>query len=220
MKDADNHPEVLKRMSRKNIIVLVGIALLVSCLALAMLVLSDWPVHHFDVVRAGVLYRGGQPDAAALDGIITKYAIKTDVNLRGADRWSAWWQEERRVCEKRGVRMVDIPLADPDKVSSGLKEFLVIVTDPASQPVFVHCEAGSARTGYAVAAYRIVVEKWPYDRALREAESFRFNPDVNLNPEYCKVLQALASGLDWHKLPDAPSLESTSATTSVMSTDR
>jgi len=197
-------------MPRRTKLLITSIGLVIVVLATALILLSNWPVHHFAVVRAGVLYRGGQPDTAALDGIITKYGIKTDVNLRGTDRWAKWWLDERRVCEKHGVRMVDIPLADPDHVSSGLKEFLAVVTDPASQPVFVHCEAGSARTGYAVAAYRIVVEKWPYDRALREAKSFRFNPDVNLNPEYCKVLQSLASGLDWHKLPDAPALESTS----------
>jgi hypothetical protein len=41
-----------------------------------------------------------------------------------------------------------------------------------NQPVFVHCQHGSDRTGCAVAAYRMVEEGWPPDPAFAEMQNF------------------------------------------------
>jgi protein tyrosine/serine phosphatase len=43
----------------------------------------------------------------------------------------------------------------------------------------MHCEAGSRRTGVAVAAYRILVDGWDADRAIAEAKMLRFVPQEN-----------------------------------------
>jgi tyrosine-protein phosphatase SIW14 len=47
-------------------------------------------------------------------------------------------------------------------------KFLRIATTPALQPVLVHCQHGSDRTGTMVALYRIVVQGWSKDAALLE----------------------------------------------------
>jgi len=47
-------------------------------------------------------------------------------------------------------------------------KFLRIVTTPALQPVLVHCQHGSDRTGMMVAVYRIVVQGWSKADALHE----------------------------------------------------
>jgi hypothetical protein len=46
--------------------------------------------------------------------------------------------------------------------------FLQIVTDPNRQPVLVHCQYGADRTGAMCAIYRIVVESWTKEEAIRE----------------------------------------------------
>ena len=46
--------------------------------------------------------------------------------------------------------------------------FLRIVTDPNRTPVLVHCQYGADRTGTMCAIYRIVVQKWPKEEAIRE----------------------------------------------------
>ncbi|MBN2210712.1 MAG: dual specificity protein phosphatase family protein, partial [Sedimentisphaerales bacterium] len=46
--------------------------------------------------------------------------------------------------------------------------FLEIVSDPERQPVLVHCQHGADRTGTMCAMYRIVIEGWPKEEALRE----------------------------------------------------
>jgi len=47
-------------------------------------------------------------------------------------------------------------------------KFLRIATTPALQPVLVHCQHGSDRTGTMVALYRIVVQGWSKEAALLE----------------------------------------------------
>ena len=47
--------------------------------------------------------------------------------------------------------------------------FLEIVSDPANQPVLVHCRNGVDRTGYMLGLYRIEADGWSPERAAREA---------------------------------------------------
>jgi protein tyrosine/serine phosphatase len=46
--------------------------------------------------------------------------------------------------------------------------FLRLAVDPQRQPIFVHCLHGADRTGMVVAVYRVVVEGWSKEEALRE----------------------------------------------------
>ena len=47
-------------------------------------------------------------------------------------------------------------------------KFLRVATTPELQPVLVHCQHGSDRTGTMVALYRIVVQGWSKEAALIE----------------------------------------------------
>ncbi len=57
-------------------------------------------------------------------------------------------------------------------------KFLRIATTPAMQPVLVHCEHGSDRTGTMVAIYRIAFEGWTKAQATDEMVDggFGFHP--------------------------------------------
>jgi len=46
--------------------------------------------------------------------------------------------------------------------------FLQIVTDPKRTPVLVHCQHGADRTGSMCALYRVAVQGWTKEEALRE----------------------------------------------------
>ncbi|MGA2265378.1 MAG: dual specificity protein phosphatase family protein [Phycisphaerae bacterium] len=207
------HEKISPRQERWNRRITYGIVIAVLAVGLAVILpwLSHWPVHHFEIVQSGVLYRGSQPDAEALEYIISRYKIRTVVNLRGASSQKDWWQVERGVCQKYGVRMVDVSLSNFQAAVWGLKQFLAVTADAANHPIYVHCEAGSARTGYVIAAYRIAVQGWSYDQAIKEAEEFRFNLHVSLNREYDRILRELAAGADWHTLSGGVTSEPTSA---------
>lgn len=106
------------------------------------------------------LYRGAQPTEAGMREL-GKLGVKTVVNLRSfhSDRdeigdatfeyehlWMKPWHPE----EKEVVR------------------FLTVVTDPEKTPVFVHCQHGADRTGTMCAIYRIAVQGWTREEAIRE----------------------------------------------------
>ena len=57
--------------------------------------------------------------------------------------------------------------------------FLAVMDDPASYPVLVHCTAGRDRTGSMCAVYRMEFDHWSPDTALKEMQSFKFDPEAN-----------------------------------------
>jgi protein tyrosine/serine phosphatase len=67
--------------------------------------------------------------------------------------------------------------------SKVVDSFLAAVADKSNQPVYIHC--GSAnRVGGVWMIKRVLQDKWPFDRALTEAQAIGLN-----NP----ALQAFAT---------------------------
>lgn len=150
----------------------------------------QWPARHFGVVEKGVLYRSGEPDQEAWEFLVHRYGIRTVIDLRVPDRDASWAAIEQEFCRKNDVRLVIMPVALPGLSEPDLERFVSITTDPASQPVLVHCEAGSIRTSVVVGAYRIVVQGWSYEKAMAEARRYGFRP--RSYPEFDAYLRELA----------------------------
>jgi protein tyrosine/serine phosphatase len=123
-------------------------------------------------VAPGV-FRGAQPGK---DGYATLKAmgIKTVIDLRTT-------ADERAQVEGAGMRAVAVPIRmSRDGLREKVDRVVALMTDPANQPVFVHCRHGQDRTGIVVAAYRMRVEGWPLAAAEAEMEAFGFN-DIWVN---------------------------------------
>jgi tyrosine-protein phosphatase SIW14 len=114
------------------------------------------------------LYRGAQPLAGGMERLAA-LGVRTVVNLRRDDERA---RAEGREAEAAGLRYFNIPL-DPYRRPGDavIDRVLSVIDDPAAQPVFVHCQRGSDRTGTVVALYRIRRQHWNASDALREAES-------------------------------------------------
>ena len=117
---------------------------------------------------ASEIFRGAQPEP---EGYATLKAmgVRTVVNLRQR-------HGEKEAVEAAGMRYVEIPMsflkkADPVVVRKALS----VMTDPANQPVFVHCSVGTDRTGVVVAVYRMEVDGWTKAEAEAEMEEFGFH---------------------------------------------
>jgi len=54
-------------------------------------------------------------------------------------------------------------------------QFLFLLRDNPGQKVFVHCRFGDDRTSVFIAAYRMAIEKWTPEQALKEMYFFGFN---------------------------------------------
>ena len=62
------------------------------------------------------------------------------------------------------------------------------LADSQRSPVLVHCAEGKDRTGYAIAAYRIVEQRWDADSAIQEMFDFHYNSLWFLDAEYLRRL--------------------------------
>ena len=115
-------------------------------------------------------YRGAQPDVRGFADL-AKLGVKTVIDLAAEGR-----ADEQSVVEHDGMKFYRIPLTTSDRPSdSAISQFLKLVSDPASQPVYVHCQGGRHRTGVMTAVYRMTHDSWTAQQAVAEMEQYRFD---------------------------------------------
>ncbi|MBI5778242.1 MAG: dual specificity protein phosphatase family protein [Planctomycetes bacterium] len=110
------------------------------------------------------LYRGAQPDKEGF-AELKKLGIKTIINLRAN-------HSDIEMMKGLGLQYCFIPSDSGDIKEENVAAFLKVVTNPAHQPVFVHCAHGADRTGTMIAVYRICFQNWSRQDALNETDVF------------------------------------------------
>ncbi len=129
-------------------------------------------IHNAGKIADG-LYRGAQPREQGLSEL-KKLGITVIVDLRGEDREKTAW--ERKLAESLGLRFVHIPVSGWSPPNDAqLVQFLSLFRNDQAQKIFVHCRFGDDRTGVFVASYRIAIDKWSAEQALKEMYFFGFN---------------------------------------------
>ena len=119
------------------------------------------------------LYRGAQPRDGSLTHL-RELGITTMVDLRAEDSSSR--ERERREAEALGIRFISIPVGGfSPPAKDQITTFLSLFVGQPPGTVFVHCRLGEDRTGVFIAAYRIVVDNWTADEAIKEMRFFGFN---------------------------------------------
>lgn len=108
------------------------------------------------------LWRSSLPDAQGFAAAGT-LGIRTIVNLRPAPDTGAAPASGQATLEH-------IPVWTWHVTDDEILAFLRIASDPAKQPVLVHCQHGADRTGVMIAAYRVVVQDWNKEDAIREMQ--------------------------------------------------
>jgi protein tyrosine/serine phosphatase len=106
------------------------------------------------------LYRSEQPSALGLQKL-KKFGIKTIISLRS-------FHSDRHQIEGTGLEYEHIFMKPWHGEEEDAVRFLRIVTDPKRTPVLVHCQRGADRTGAMIAIYRIAVQGWTKEEAIRE----------------------------------------------------
>lgn len=106
------------------------------------------------------IYRGAQPTAEGFQEL-AKLGIKTVINLRA-------FHTDVDELKGTGLSYEPIPMKTWHAEMEDVVKFLSIVTDTNKTPVFVHCQHGADRTGTMNAIYRIVVQGWTKEQAIRE----------------------------------------------------
>ena len=122
---------------------------------------------------SGSLYRGAQPHAESFEQL-KALGVTTIVDLRGEDQQKADW--ERGEAARLGMRFVHIPVSGwSAPTNEQVAQFLSLFQGDPPQTIFVHCRLGEDRTGVFIAMYRIAVDKWSPEQAMKEMYFFGFN---------------------------------------------
>ena len=114
------------------------------------------------------LYRGGQPTEAGFEAL-ARMGIGIVVDGR-----ELHWGEGKKV-ERLGMKYVHIPwycLFPTDKVFA---KFLAVIRENPDKKVFVHCRLGDDRVAMMVASYRMAVQHWTAEQAMREMQATGFS---------------------------------------------
>ena len=128
-------------------------------------------------------YRGAQPDGRGF-AELAKLGVKTIINLTSFDALP----DEPAMVAETGMKYVAIPMTTRvPPTAEQLAQFLSIVNDPASQPVYVHCVGGKHRTGVMSAVYRMTQHSWTPDQAFKEMKKFKYGATF-LHPEFKKFV--------------------------------
>ncbi len=106
------------------------------------------------------LYRSAQPSEEGMKALKER-GVKTVVNLR-----SFHSDKDELKGLDLGYEHIWMKAWNPEREE--IVRFLKIVSDPKRAPVLVHCQHGADRTGTMCAVYRIVVQGWTKEEAIRE----------------------------------------------------
>ncbi len=105
-------------------------------------------------------YRSAQPSAEGMKNL-KEMGIETVLNLRS-------FHSDRDEIGMTGLAYEHIFMKAWHPEEEDAVRFLQIVTNPKRAPVLVHCQHGADRTGTMCVLYRVAVEGWSKEEALKE----------------------------------------------------
>ena len=141
------------------------------------------------------LYRSAQPTKEGFEFLSRQSRlwnddppIKTVLSLRAFD------DDDAFLPATSTLRLEQIRFKTWHPENEDVVKFLRIVTTPSLQPVLVHCQHGSDRTGTMIAVYRVIIDGWSKDDAVREMTNggFGFHPMWQNLISYIKALDVAA----------------------------
>ena len=106
------------------------------------------------------LYRSAQPSAAGMKNL-KAMRIETVISLRS-------FHSDHDEIGESGLAYEHLSMKAWHPEEEEAVRFLRIVTNPKQSPVLVHCQYGADRTGTMCALYRVAVQGWSKEEALKE----------------------------------------------------
>lgn len=115
------------------------------------------------------LYRSAQPLPSGFEYLNVQQSlwpndrpIKTIISLR------SFTNDTKLLPSNSNLRLEQIRFYTWHPEDEDVVAFLRMVNSPALQPVLVHCQHGSDRTGTMIAIYRIALQGWSKQQAIDE----------------------------------------------------
>ena len=163
-------------------VAILGIHLWAQNSAAAETVAAPIGIHNFQAIDDKV-WRGSRPTLAGYRSLADR-GVETIVDLRAEEGLS----RPTRLLERRGVKLVRIPMRDGQVPSEAQVRRFLRVVRRSDGPVYVHCMAGVGRTGTMVGAYLVEVK----DESTMEA----LEHNLSVGPPSLEQIAFVAGDID------------------------
>ena len=200
MKDA--HSLLFLRLTKIVYLTLIAMVVLVGCTSES----SPTGCGRPDTWAKPVSASPGLPNLHRVNAKLYRSAQPTEEGFEFLSRQSRLWNDDPPIKTVLSLCPIDrdtafLPTTSPLRLEQisfktwhpedeDVVKFLRIVTTPSLQPVLVHCQHGSDRTGTMIAVYRVIIDGWSKDDAVREMTNggFGFHPMWKNLISYIKAL--------------------------------
>ncbi len=152
----------------------IGFSILAIVLVLVGKYVYDMNINHnFETITEGKVYKSGVIPPDELESYITKYHIKSVVDLRfpgtgdeanNPEIPAELTAEKQAIAKIKGVNYFNNG-SDQVPKSENLNTFFKIMDNPANYPVLIHCYHGVGRAEMYSAIYRIEYENFTNEEA-------------------------------------------------------
>jgi protein-tyrosine phosphatase len=117
---------------------------------------------NFGVVEQGHIYRSGQISAPLIEKTMAEHNIRVIIDLTPRDPNKPGELAEEKAAVKLNINVLRFPMSgngtgDVNDYASAVAA--IANAEKQNQPVLVHCNAGTMRTGGVIATYRLLVQK-------------------------------------------------------------
>lgn len=118
------------------------------------------------------LYRGGEPTNKGVDKL-KEMGVKTIIDLRAPTKLA---KQEGKYCKSLGLNYINLPMSAeaPTKKQVATLLSTLDAAKEKDEPVFVHCQHGSDRTGCMVGIWRVKRDNWSFDKTYKEMRKYWF----------------------------------------------
>lgn len=117
-----------------------------------------WLSGNFNTVFAGEMYRSAQLSPEQIDAYVSKYGIRTIVNLRGNNTGQPWYDAEVDESRKLQINHVDFVMSARQELPAARARQLMALLRQAPKPILIHCKAGADRSGLVSALYLATIK--------------------------------------------------------------
>ncbi len=107
------------------------------------------------------LFRSQQPTREGFRNLSQELGIRTVINLRS-------FHSDRRKIQNTPLQLIEVEVNTWNIRDEDIIEVLLVLRWSNQGPFLVHCLHGADRTGTVNALYRVIVQGWSREQALKE----------------------------------------------------
>jgi protein tyrosine/serine phosphatase len=164
-----------------KLIVALGVTLVLAGLYARYGVRDNVLPRNFGVVVDGQIYRSGRLTPAATQLVHDRTGFRTIIDLGAYVGKPIDEQVAAKTALALGARRITFTdldgygVGNPNSYVAALRA----MSDPANQPVLVHCAAGAQRTSVCMMLYRKINQGVPFATSIAEAKAHEHDPRDN-----------------------------------------